>query len=112
VIALVLIAALAFIAPHLSETAHLGAVNLLLFCSIVAVVVLGYSGAESVLINTALVFFVLDVIARYFDFFWDMLPKSVFFMAGGLLLLAGGSLLERSRRRMMQEMKVRTHASP
>ncbi len=82
--------------------------NLLIFFAIVIIVVCGYLGREAALINFGLVFFVLDIIARYFDFFWDMLNKSVFFMAGGLLLLAGGFLLERSRRKIISEMSVKS----
>ncbi|PKM80347.1 MAG: hypothetical protein CVU89_14125 [Firmicutes bacterium HGW-Firmicutes-14] len=107
----VLLAVLSFTFGLLDETAVILINNILLFISVIAVVIIGYSEREPVLINTGLAFFVLGVIARYFDFFWDMLPKSVFFMAGGLVLLVGGTLLERNRRKIVREMKVNSHAA-
>ncbi|MDA8233422.1 MAG: DUF2157 domain-containing protein [Clostridia bacterium] len=105
----IILMGLAFLAPWLSKGEYLAIANLLLFAVIVTVIVMGYYNKEAVLINFGLVFFVLDIIARYFDFFWDMLPKSVFFMAGGLLLLGGGFLLERNRRKIIREMRVMNH---
>lgn len=102
---------LTFAAPGLDMSVNYALMNLLLFISIVAVIVFGYRGREPILVNIGLLFFVLDVIARYVDFFWDMLPKSVFFMAGGLLLLVGGFFLERNRRKILQEMKVSSHGA-
>ena len=97
-----------FLAGIVGTAGFTAMVNILLFAAIMAVVLIGYSNREPVMINIGIVFFVLDVIARYFDFFWDMLPKSLFFMAGGLLLLVGGTLLERNRRKIIRELKV-TH---
>lgn len=112
VLALVIILSiLTFVMPFLTVEVFLAAVNLLLFAAIVALIIIGYSNRDLVLINMGLLFFVLDVIARYFDFFWDMLPKSVFFMVGGLLLLIGGSLLERNRRKIVREMRVKNYAA-
>ncbi|MBU7006688.1 DUF2157 domain-containing protein [Phosphitispora fastidiosa] len=96
-------------AGMIGEGVFVAAVNILLFACIIAVVVIGYSNREPEWINIGIVFFVLDVIARYFDFFWDMLPKSLFFMAGGALLLIGGTLLERNRRKVIQGMKVNSY---
>jgi uncharacterized membrane protein len=52
-------------------------------------------------INIGLLFFVLDVIARYFDVFWKLLPRSLFFIIGGLILLSGGVFLEKKRRKVL-----------
>ena len=40
------------------------------------------------------------IIAKYFDFFWDLLARSVFFMVGGIILVIGGIILERKRREL------------
>lgn len=101
---------LAFFVSNLGEKIFTLTTNLLLFFAVVFVVVAGYNYREPALVNIGLLFFVLDVIARYFDFFWDMLPRSVFFMAGGLLLILGGILLERQRRKMVREMQVKNYA--
>lgn len=104
-------AGLSVSAQFLSHTVFLLLTNIILFLVITAVIVIGYQNREPVLINFGLVFFVLDVIARYFDFFWDMLDKSVFFMIGGVLLILGGTLLERNRRKVLREMKVNDYAA-
>lgn len=65
-----------------------------------------YSGAfrqkNVVLINFALVYFVLDVLVRYFDFFFTMMDRSIFFVTGGVILMIVGSLVESERRRLIR----------
>ncbi|NPV93260.1 MAG: DUF2157 domain-containing protein [Firmicutes bacterium] len=109
--ALAVLGVMTVVSPRLSGTAVYAVMNLLLFISTVGFIVVGYLKREEVLINLGLLFFVVDVIARYFDFFWEMLPKSVFFMAGGVLLLVGGFFLERNRRKMLREMRVMQDAA-
>jgi predicted Zn finger-like uncharacterized protein len=65
---------------------------------IVGAIALGFQRQNMVQINIALLFFVIDLIARYVDVFWRLLPRSLFFIAGGLFLIAGGVFLERKRR--------------
>lgn len=102
--------ALFFLTPYTGEKTTTLAINLLLFFAVIIVVISGYNNREPVLVNIGLIFFVLHIIARYFDFFWDMLPRSVFFMAGGLVLIIGGILLERQRRQIVRELQVKNHA--
>jgi uncharacterized membrane protein len=64
----------------------------------VGLIALGFQRQCMAQINIALLFFVIDLIARYVDVFWQLLPRSLFFIAGGLLLMAGGVFLERKRR--------------
>lgn len=108
---LALACAITFSITILGEAVFVAIINIVLFSAIIAVIVIGYRNREPVLVNFGLVFFVLDVIARYFDFFWDMLDKSVFFMIGGVLLILGGTILERNRRKVLQEMKVNDYAA-
>ncbi|MCB9468988.1 MAG: DUF2157 domain-containing protein [Candidatus Obscuribacterales bacterium] len=65
-----------------------------------------YSGAfrqkNVALINYALVYFVLDVLVRYFDFFFTMMDRSIFFVTGGVILMIVGSLVESERRRLIK----------
>jgi uncharacterized membrane protein len=58
-------------------------------------------------INIGLLFFVLDVIARYFDFFWKLLPRSIFFIIGGIMLLLGGVILEKKRRKILASFNLK-----
>lgn len=57
------------------------------------------------LVNLGFLFFALGVLSRYFDFFWKLLDRSFFFMAGGLLLIAVAAVLDRKRRQIMDGMK-------
>jgi uncharacterized membrane protein len=75
--------------------------NLLFVLEIIGLIFLGFTRRYSVYINIGLLFFSLDVFARYFDFFWELLPRSLFFIFGGLLLLFGGIYLERKRRKIL-----------
>jgi len=77
------------------------AFNLLYALQVIGVIVLGYLRRNRTYINLGLVFFVLEVIARYFDFFWRLMPRSLFFIGGGLLLMVGGLVLEKKRRAVL-----------
>ncbi len=46
---------------------------------------------------TALVFICMTILRYYFDTFYDFMPKSMFFIIGGLILLAFGHYFERLR---------------
>lgn len=101
-----LLITLALLGPVAGGKFFLVAANTMLFLAVVAFVAGGYQNREPDMVNFGVAFFVLGIVARYFDFFWDMLDKSVFFMAGGLLLLAGGFLLERNRQKLIREMRA------
>lgn len=80
--------------------------NLLLAAGIIGLICLGYIRRRPLYINIGLFFFVLDVAARYVDFFWKLLPRSLFFIAGGCILLAGGVFLERKRRSVLESFQI------
>ncbi|OPY76674.1 MAG: hypothetical protein A4E65_03129 [Syntrophorhabdus sp. PtaU1.Bin153] len=75
--------------------------NLIFAAGIIGIIFLGYIRKSIAYINVGLLFFVLLIIARYFDFFWKLLPRSLFFIAGGLILMLGGIVLERKRRQIL-----------
>jgi uncharacterized membrane protein len=58
----------------------------------------GYYRQDMAIVNTGLFFFVVFIIAKYFDFFWGLLDRSAFFIVGGVILLALGTIVERKRR--------------
>ena len=72
---------------------------------IVAMITYGFQHQCMALINLALAFFVATLIARYTDIFWRLLPRSLFFIVGGLLLIAGGVFLERKRRIVLDNLR-------
>ncbi len=80
--------------------------NILFALAIVGIIILGFVRRYSVYINIGLLFFALDVVTRYFDFFWRLLPRSLFFIVGGLLLLLGGVFLERKRRKILASFNI------
>ena len=63
---------------------------------------LGIAWESSVFLNTSIVFFALNVYTRFYEYFWDAMPKSLFFIIGGATLIAGGIWVERIRRRLVQ----------
>ena len=58
------------------------------------------------LVNQAFFFFAITLLARYFDTFWSMMNRSLFFIGGGLLLLGGGYWLERQRRKLNRQIQA------
>ena len=73
--------------------------NIALFTSLIGMIGSGARRIESPLaVNLCTIFFAIAVLTRYFDTFFAMLNRSIFFMLGGLILLGGGYLLERQRR--------------
>ncbi|MBI5075867.1 MAG: DUF2157 domain-containing protein [Nitrospirae bacterium] len=81
--------------------------NLLFAAAIIGMIALGFARKAAFYINVGLLFFVLDVFARYFDFFWKMLPRSLFFVIGGLMLIFGSLLLERKRKRVLASFNMK-----
>jgi len=97
--------------PRLSLLGHGGTFrllfNILFALEIVGLIIIGFVRRYPTYVNIGLLFFALDVIARYFDFFWALLPRSLFFILGGLLLLTGGIMLEKKRRKILASFNIR-----
>jgi uncharacterized membrane protein len=68
---------------------------------------LGIRHGDRVMVNRAFTGFSIWVLARYFDTFWSLLDRALFFMIGGALLLAGGGWLERRRRTLVRGIEQR-----
>lgn len=64
----------------------------------------GMRQGDRQIVNLAFAGFACWVLARYFDTFWSLLDRSLFFMIGGMLLLAGGGWLERRRRGLVRDL--------
>ncbi len=78
--------------------------NIIFLSLVISILAVGFKERRAVFVNMALLFFVVDVVTRYFDYMWNFLPRSVFFIAGGLLLIFGGILLEKRRRKIIGEL--------
>ncbi|MFZ5642099.1 MAG: DUF2157 domain-containing protein [Bacillota bacterium] len=75
--------------------------NLLMFFWALSVIYSGYRIQNPVFFTLGIMAFLLFTVTEYFNFFWEMLPKSMFFIIGGIVLIVGGWLLERQRRRLV-----------
>lgn len=75
-------------------------VNLLLFLLVIGLIISGLTEHKIFYVNTAFVIFTITLISRYFDTFWSLLDRSLFFIIGGLLLIIGGFWLEKKRRQL------------
>lgn len=76
--------------------------NLFIFVWALSLIVSGFQLQNSLYFTLGIIFFNFFVITEYFNFFWKMLPKSLFFIVGGAVLIAGGSIMERKRRKIIQ----------
>jgi len=79
--------------------------NALVFTIAFVTILFGFDIKRPVIFNIGIAIFILFIISRYFNVFWELLPRSIFFMIGGLLLILGGVFLERKRRKTVTKMK-------
>ena len=63
----------------------------------------GINVQSKAIINIAITCFVIHVITRYFDLFWDMLSGSLLFIITGFIGLFGGYLLEKKRKNLIAQ---------
>ena len=68
-----------------------------------ATVIFGVQVRSAGLINIGVVFFAVDVFARFSEWFWDELPAVYFFGTMGILLILGGISLEKVRRHLIRK---------
>ena len=61
--------------------------NVLFAVLALGVIYAGYISDEAWLVNLGVVFVAIDLVARYFDFFWSALPRSVGMIGAGLVVL-------------------------
>jgi uncharacterized membrane protein len=69
---------------------------------------LGVRHGDRALVNRAFAGFSIWMLARYFDTFWSLMDRALFFIAGGILLLALGGWLERKRRGIVRDIDGRS----
>jgi uncharacterized membrane protein len=74
--------------------------NLVLVGCIAMLIAIGYQREDARLVNIGMSYFAAWVLVRYCDLFWQLLPRSLFFMVGGAVLVLGGIALERKRRQL------------
>lgn len=84
----------------LSDKAYTAIFNIIFLALLILLLYAGYEREDFRAIYTALFWLMLLIFARYFDFFWEMLPRSIFFAVGGLILLVMSVIMDRKRREL------------
>jgi uncharacterized membrane protein len=75
-------------------------INVLLFLLVIGLIYSGLVEHKRFYVNLAFGLFTVTLLTRYFDTFWDLMDRSLFFIVGGLLLIIGGYWLEKKRRQL------------
>jgi uncharacterized membrane protein len=94
-----ILASVIAVTPHSRELWFI----LLLTLLTSAGVYLGIAWESPVFLNTSLVFLAVNLYTRFYEYFWDAMPKSLFFIIGGATLMLGGVWVERMRRRLIRQ---------
>jgi uncharacterized membrane protein len=81
--------------------------NVLVAALALGAVLVGYANDEQWLVTGGLAWIGIDLIARYLDFFWDLLPRSLVFVGVGAGILVLAYVLERQRRGLLERMELR-----
>lgn len=79
--------------------------NILFFVFTLLLIYYGYLLKNTLVFNISMLLFAVAIAMKYFDFFFALMPRSVFFMCGGALLLLGSLFLERKRRNILKSME-------
>lgn len=79
--------------------------NLAIFFELLGLIFSGYLRKEEWLVNVGTLFLFLLIIAKYFDWFFSFLDKSIFFIGAGILLFVVGWFMEKGRKYMIANMK-------
>lgn len=86
-------------------------INLLLFSLVIGLIYSGLVEHKRFYVNSAFVIFAVTLLSRYFDTFWSLMNRSLFFVVGGLLLIIGGYWLEKKRRQLNRQSLADEHQS-
>jgi uncharacterized membrane protein len=65
----------------------------------------GFRAGNRTAVNLGLMYFTIWILVLYFDTFFELMDRSIFFVGAGILLMGGGYLLQRQRRELLARMK-------
>ncbi len=100
---------IAFILSYMCLKAVSLSYNLLLIFQILSFMCVGFLRRSEGLFRLAIVLFFLEVLSRYFDIFWKMMPRSLLFIGGGVILIAGAIFANKKRKELEQKMAQSQH---
>jgi uncharacterized membrane protein len=66
---------------------------------------LGFIKHSEGIFRLAIVIFFINMLSRYFDIFWAMMPRSLLFIFGGMILVVGAIFGDRKRREIERQMQ-------
>ncbi len=78
--------------------------NMILLTQALVFMYLGFIKHNEGIFRLAIVIFFLDVLSRYFDIFWKMMPRSLLFIFGGIMLISGAVFANKKRKEFEQKM--------
>jgi len=81
---------------------YLVAYNLIFAALTLLLIYIGYERSDISIVNVGIFWLAIFIFAKYFDFFWDLMDRSLFFLLGGIVLVAGAVVLETKRRRLKE----------
>jgi len=84
--------------------------NIILLAETLGFMYLGFLKHSEGIFRLSIAIFFLNVLSRYFDIFWKMMPRSLLFIFGGILLIAGAVFAERKRREIESLMRQKEGA--
>jgi len=76
--------------------------NLLFAGLTLFLIYIGYQKSDIKIVNIGIFWLSLFILAKYFDFFWDLMDRSLFFIIGGIVLVLGGIAMERKRKQIKE----------
>lgn len=79
--------------------------NLILLAETLGFMYIGFLKYSEGIFRLSIAVFFLNILSRYFDIFWKMMPRSLLFILGGVLLIAGAVFAERKRREIEKMMR-------
>lgn len=77
--------------------------NLIFAGLTIFLIYIGYQRSDIKIVNMGIFWLSVFIFAKYFDFFWHLLDRSLFFIVGGLILVLGGIAMERKRRQIKED---------
>ena len=95
--------------PGLALAAYV-VVNGLFMLAMAGTIYGGYCAGNRMAVNLGLLLFILWITILYFDTFFGLMDRSLFFVGTGVLLLGGGYALQRQRRKLLAGMAGRGEA--